>query len=67
MTIFKPALQRLTEASLSGPGCATLFEVLAEKMTDLGAETVEFRLGYTKDDEEPAVGEYVPEIILRLK
>lgn len=70
MPIYKPALQRIEQAALTGPRLATLFEVLGDQIVDLKAEEVEFRLGYvpkeTPPEEMPKPGEFVPEIILRL-
>ena len=70
MSIYKPALDRINKAQLTGPTCATLFEVLSQKMAESGAVSAEFKLGYVDDktpaDKLPQPGEYVPEIILRL-
>jgi len=70
MSIYKPALERIHNAGLSGPGCATLFETIAAKMREGGAACAEFKMGYidkdTPPDELPKHGEYVPEIIFRL-
>jgi hypothetical protein len=70
MSIYKPALDRINKAQLTGPTCATLFEVLSQKMAESGAVSAEFKLGYVdakaSPDQLPQPGEYVPEIILRL-
>ena len=70
MSIYKPALDRIHNAGLSGPGVATLFQTIAEKMKESGAANAEFKMGYvptdTPPEEMPEQGEYVPEIIFRL-
>lgn len=70
MPIYKPAFQRIEQAQLTGPSLAALFEVLAERIESIGAEEVEFRLGYipkdTPPEQLPKPNERVPEIILRL-
>ncbi len=70
MPIYKPALDRVNAAQLTGPSLAILFEVLGQKMQESGALTVEIKLGYinenTPADQMPKTGELIPEIILRL-
>ena len=70
MSIYEPALERLRKSTLSGPGCATIFEVIADKMQQTGAASADFRLTYVESDlppeKMPKPGEYVPEIILRM-
>ncbi len=70
MSIYKPALERMSQAKVTGATCAALFEVLSQKLLETGATSGEFKLGYipanTPPEQMPRDGEFIPEIILRL-
>lgn len=66
MQIYKPALDRIRAANLTGEGLAALFDALADRINHLGAVDGGFTMGYTGEDEVPA-DTLVPEIVVRLK
>lgn len=71
MPIYKPALELIEQAPVTGPSLAVLFEALETKMQNIGAVDCEWTLGYVPsdipEDERPKPGDLVPEIILRVR
>lgn len=67
MQLNQTALQRVRTAPLRAEAVATIFEVMARSMTEVGSVASELMLGYQQPTDVVADGDYVPVIVLALR